>query len=727
MRRRGCGGALLVGAAVLACLPQQVALVHADEAKREELRREVERLLTDIASELRDVPSDSSPSDVERTLTYAGQVHDKARELKDHAAGSSDAQRMADYYPDFAKRYQEAGRALREMKASHRKLDELPRKCEDASKELLARVRTFTDVHDPRGAEEVPKLARELGKVGKEALELAERTRYELATWYDRVDDFGESEGKWSDVRSYLYAAGRSIYEHVQRTQEQMKRDDVCGALGKEERNPFVEEAMRKVFEGKKGIDTLYEAMDRQAGELAALFDGLVGDSDDSDLRYATGKLDEIDRLLGQLDRVRGNDGEARRRLEAWRPISRAAREALPHLMVLKQSQFRVDRAPERCREAGDKLTATIRTYTDRRDTKGLTELPAKARALAEPLKDALAKMEEQHPLMERASSEAYRFDPGEGRWREVRDRFRTSSVAVYEYWTKARAAAHAACDELATGERHRDVVRALADLSRTRSDAETELLRVQADQRRWLEGLRALREWYQRDTRAVRELFCQLPESPGDSAEGDAYAAQLGQIADRMRDRIAPQWRQLGEEAVRMVAVAEKLLREEDDDARRGAGKLREEVQRVMASLQALLDGELKGANDPEVRARIEYGKNEHKRIQNDSSKCTASELTFGSVRIDCVRVDGSTCYVVEIKPNNSAARSKGETQIRNGIDAIREYLVGKKSADLSGAAAVLKPCFDENSGRSKLERELRVYEYCPPDGELFKDFVVP
>ncbi len=53
------------------------------------------------------------------------------------------------------------------------------------------------------------------------------------------------------------------------------------------------------------------------------------------------------------------------------------------------------------------------------------------------------------HPLMEKAQSEAYRFDPSEGRWRDVRDRFRTSTVAIYEYWSKARSAAHAACDEL--------------------------------------------------------------------------------------------------------------------------------------------------------------------------------------------------------------------------------------------------------------------------------------
>ena len=62
------------------------------------------------------------------------------------------------------------------MKASQRKLDELPRRCEDTMRDLASRLRPFTDTHQPRGLDEVPRLGRELGKIGKDALELAERT-----------------------------------------------------------------------------------------------------------------------------------------------------------------------------------------------------------------------------------------------------------------------------------------------------------------------------------------------------------------------------------------------------------------------------------------------------------------------------------------------------------------------------------------------------------------------
>lgn len=63
-----------------------------------------------------------------------------------------------------------------------------------------------------------------------------------------RVDHFSASDGKWSDVRANLTSAGNAVDPVTrQEKQEQLKRDDVCGNLAKEERNPMVEEAMRKL------------------------------------------------------------------------------------------------------------------------------------------------------------------------------------------------------------------------------------------------------------------------------------------------------------------------------------------------------------------------------------------------------------------------------------------------------------------------------------------------
>ena len=99
-----------------------------------------------------------------------------------------------------------------------------------------------------------------------------------------------------------------------------------------------------------------------------------------------------------------------------------------------------------------------------------------------------------------------------------------------------------------------------------------------------------------------------------------------------------------------------------------------------------------------------------------------------FGSTRVDCVRVDGNTCYVVEIKPNNDAAKKKGRGQIADGIKAINSALSGMKNkVDLTDGLEVFRACFDEQREAAKLDEELRVYEYCPPVNELFHDFGTP
>ncbi|MBE7452046.1 MAG: hypothetical protein HS111_25125 [Kofleriaceae bacterium] len=101
--------------------------------------------------------------------------------------------------------------------------------------------------------------------MGKEAMEQAERTKNEMYTWYDRAD-FSYSDGRWSDVRNNLVTSARTMYEHTVKQSEQVKRDDVCGNLAREERNPLVEDAMRKLYEGVRGIEMVYEQLDRQLG-----------------------------------------------------------------------------------------------------------------------------------------------------------------------------------------------------------------------------------------------------------------------------------------------------------------------------------------------------------------------------------------------------------------------------------------------------------------------------
>ncbi|MBK9035976.1 MAG: hypothetical protein IPL61_32800 [Myxococcales bacterium] len=719
--RRGRAVLLLTAVAAAATIAALVIArpARADEATRNRLMAEINQLLSDMASALSNVPGDSGTSYVDSALAKSEYVYDKANDLKYNADDNSDAKRMGDYYPDYARKFQDAVKYLREMKTSQRKLDEWPRKCEDAQRELVAKMRGYTDSGDPRGLEEVPKLAREAARVGKELLEQAERTRYEMYAWNDRVDDFSASDGKWSDVRSYLIGAGAAVYKYLLDKQEQLKRDDVCGNLAKDDRNPLVEEAMKKLAEGKRGIEGLYDAMDRQLSEIASSLDRLEGDSSDSDISAAESKLGELERNLDQLDRVKGNDGEARRRLELYRNIARAAREAWKQLRVLKLAQFAADLAPQKCRESSERLRELIRGYVDKSEPRGVKEIPLRARGFAEPIKAGLAKTDEQHAVMERALADAQRFDPSEGRWRDVTGKHRASASAMFEYWKKAREAAHAACDELAKGDEARDVKDAVQKLAGEESSANDRAKRriaeltsrwtaLQAEYKQtesavWA-GINDSRRLRKFDTDELNQLivFMCSQDQEKDGDEADRLSQDMGnRLVSAARGRLDEYVKGADANQARLEAIyrdlrtfqADSETALKDNEALTAVDKgLLAPLREMIAAVAALRDKDrsklfgmlasdrqafvnasddvLKGQSNPRVAASNKYGRAKHRELQRDSQfACAEVEFAAGGGFADCV--SHAQCTVWEFKPS-SWTIDQAERQARDYVGGV-------------------------------------------------------
>jgi hypothetical protein len=273
-------------------------------------------------------------------------------------------------------------------------------------------------------------------------------------------------------------------------------------------------------------------------------------------------------------------------------------------------------------------------------------------------------------------------------------------------------------------------VKRALAELGRSRSDNQTELDRIRADQAKWYDQVKELRGWYKQDTEAVRQGFCTLQESVGDYDEGTAYIQTLETIADRMASRLSPRWGELTRTSTELITRLKRLETENDPDVKAASTKLREQIERTERSMYAVMSTELRGRDDAEFRTFITVGMNEHKRIQADRGKCTVSEITIPGAgkRMDCVRVSSGTCYIVEIKPNNDAAKTKGKEQLASYEQAMLSLFDTNKNgldAAFSGKLAIFKQCV--SNGRLQLDTELVAYDFCPTDGKLFNDFVVP
>src|SRR5690606_10116516 len=186
-----------------------------------------------------------------------------------------------------------------------------------------------------------------------------------------------------------------------------------------------------------------------------------------------------------------------------------------------------------------------------------------------------------------------------EGRWREVSSSMKESTNAIWEYWKRAWETAHKECDELAKGEQHKDVLGALKNLGSISSNAERELRQARSDHSKWYDEVKELREWYKQDTANVRQLFCSVEDSPGDTDVGDAYSAQIGQIADRMRNRLEPKWRDLSSRATSLIPRLQQLQTVQDEEISKGAGVVLGKLTRTFNSITNLLNSELRGAND--------------------------------------------------------------------------------------------------------------------------------
>jgi hypothetical protein len=117
-------------------------------------------------------------------------------------------------------------------------------------------------------------------------------------------------------------------------------------------------------------------------------------------------------------------------------------------------------------------------------------------------------------------------------------------------------------------------------------------------------------------------------------------------------------------------------------DDARR----LREEVEKVIdwntrnfekiksdrGTLDRVKEGVMNGANNPLIRARMEFGKEMHKKLQSDRG-CNEKEVSLSSGRPDCIRFDPGDCKVIEFKPDTNSS-GQAENQAARYLDDVRD-----------------------------------------------------
>lgn len=153
---------------------------------------------------------------------------------------------------------------------------------------------------------------------------------------------------------------------------------------------------------------------------------------------------------------------------------------------------------------------------------------------------------------------------------------------------------------------------------------------------------------------------------------------------------------------------INDDKLKDNRDDAKR----LKEDIASRWDSVERMTRS-LRGANHPVVAFMLDQGQQAHKDRQE--RECHASEVALPSGRADCLMATGETCLVVELKPNNSNAISKGRDQVRDYASDLNAELKNPNSS-------IIKKLVDTKSDFAKckkFEQRVDCYRLCPDIGD--------
>jgi hypothetical protein len=227
------------------------------------------------------------------------------------------------------------------------------------------------------------------------------------------------------------------------------------------------------------------------------------------------------------------------------------------------------------------------------------------------------------------------------------------------------------------------------------------------------------LRKLAPEELRRVVKAVCEADEDERKDVGKDAAE----RVADKVKSELSSLER-MRDDAYRAIddVLADPDLKSNYDNAKR----LRDDIVDRWKSIENMAKNAMRGGNHPLVSYMALKGIEEHQRYQQNSSNCHAYEVETGSRRADCLRTEGDTCYVVELKPKNSRAISKGNRQAQDSADDLNKEVA--KMAKGEGSR-VIQDLISKRSdfGKCKLWKpKLRCYVLCPDvndEGEFRED----
>ena len=438
-----------------------------DDARR--LEESIDRKLDDMRSPIRDSGRDQT----DRALDKLSDASDKARDVVSMADElrnknvSDDHKRLGERHAEAGRAFLDAAQGLARMKSVEVKLRsaEWPRQCEDLDRKLKDAVDRIVDQKDHEGPQKIRQIAEAQAAPVRDGLRAVHAQENDFSSWYSQAERFSYSEGHWSDVRSELSDARNYTRDGWKRLLEDADRG--CERVTKWEENHIVTDALRALGDKAKSKDDLRNEMMRQLDEMSRLVSGVERNSSGSEVQSAINGADAIASSIDRMKDLAGTEPGARAIVEKWPEYVRTFKEAANLLIKMKEREYLVDHAHDRCQAAEQELLDLIKDLEDKapidQDREEFyDEAKAAADRAAGPIKDKLDAADKYQDEIRGFFEQIRAARADDPKWTEAFKNTTASAQAILDYYKNALADAHKYCDQMTRAGNNPSVAKAL-------------------------------------------------------------------------------------------------------------------------------------------------------------------------------------------------------------------------------------------------------------------------
>lgn len=201
----------------------------------------------------------------------------------------------------------------------------------------------------------------------------------------------------------------------------------------------------------------------------------------------------------------------------------------------------------------------------------------------------------------------------------------------------------------------------------------------------KYLDDAKKIKELLPDEVRKLVKAICEADDEERKSISSD--------ITSRVKDSANYEYDKLKRQQEESNNLLEKVLADEKfKDKHSKAREFKDKVKAAGETAEKLTSS-VRGANHPVVSYMLEAGERAHKEYQGNSSNCTVYEWELpGGLKVDCIKA--SSCELIEIKPNNSRAKSKGRDQLSKYARLLNED--PKEQQRLIDKYPDFKSCFE-------------------------------